>query len=337
MPFIADDKLRVFVLNVGQADTSVIITPKGKVVIIDAVDPDKLVDLLKQLGLPPKAENAVNKEEIDELIITHPHKDHYSASNRLLTAYNVSAVSLAPYWCESYEHKPQYLKIIDRIQKKDIPLHFVSGYNRICPDGTLDISDPYNPVLDKNLMYFELIGPSNRILENLEEAEELNPNHLSIMIRLTWKNFRMIFAADAQMENWSHFDMEGMLTHTCDILKAAHHGSCRGTQLERLERLDLGSVIVSSDPDVSHHLPDGIGAATFKMYKDTMKKLVALTSYTGTIGITVDGNGNEKIARYNDIPYPSKVDIDPVNETILDKDNNPTDWKEVLKKGIDRL
>ena len=33
MPFIADDKLRVFVLNVGQADTSVIITPKGKVVM----------------------------------------------------------------------------------------------------------------------------------------------------------------------------------------------------------------------------------------------------------------------------------------------------------------
>lgn len=105
----------------------------------------------------------------------------------------------------------------------------------------------------------------------------------------------MVFAADAQVENWSHFDREGVLSHSCDILKAAHHGSCRGTQLERLECLDPGFVIVSSDPESSHHLPDVIGAATFKKYEKSAKKPVALTSYTGTIKITVEKNGNRTL------------------------------------------
>ncbi|KAF5413239.1 MAG: hypothetical protein C5S38_06930 [Candidatus Methanophagaceae archaeon] len=58
MPFQADGKMRIFVLNVGQGDTSVIITPEGKVIIIDAVFPDKLIDLLSQLGIKPGNENS---------------------------------------------------------------------------------------------------------------------------------------------------------------------------------------------------------------------------------------------------------------------------------------
>jgi beta-lactamase superfamily II metal-dependent hydrolase len=336
MPFYADGKLRIFILNVGQADTSIIVTPKGKVIIIDAVAPDKLVNLLTQIGLPPSPENATNKEEIEELIITHPHRDHYNAANRILSAYKLSAINLAPYWCESCPGGPQYLNIINRAEKYNIPSHFVSGYNRICPDGTLNLSDPNNPILDKNLVFLELIGPSNCILEDLEQANELNPNHLSIMARLTWKKFRMVFAADAQMENWSHFDREGMLSQSCDILKAAHHGSCRGTQLERLERIDPGFVIVSSNPDSSHHLPDVIGAATFKKYEKTMKKPVALTSYTGTIKITIDNNGKKEIVHFNDKDYLKKVDLS-LNETNLDKDSNPTDWQTVLDNGLARI
>lgn len=111
MPFQADGKMRIFVLNVGQGDTSVIITPEGKVIIIDAVFPDKLIDLLGQLGIKPGNENSNDREEIDELIITHPHLDHFRATNRLLTAYNILSVNLAPYWFQSCVPYPQYLKM----------------------------------------------------------------------------------------------------------------------------------------------------------------------------------------------------------------------------------
>ena len=50
MPIVPSNDLRIFVLNVGQADTSVIITPQGKVLIIDAYRAAKLVNLLQGLG-----------------------------------------------------------------------------------------------------------------------------------------------------------------------------------------------------------------------------------------------------------------------------------------------
>ena len=55
-----------------------------------------------------------------------------------------------------------------------------------------------------------MLGPSNGVVKNLDEAKELNPNHLLVMTRLTFGDFVMVFAADAQMENWAHFDKGGI-------------------------------------------------------------------------------------------------------------------------------
>ncbi len=53
MPVDAQGRLHVFVLNVGQADASVVVTPGNEVVVIDAVKPDKLTRLLGDLGAMP--------------------------------------------------------------------------------------------------------------------------------------------------------------------------------------------------------------------------------------------------------------------------------------------
>ena len=72
-----DGNLHVYMLNVGQADTSVILSPLGKVIVIDATRPGKLLKLLDDLD---------NNNTIEHLIITHPHNDHYSGGNRLALA-----------------------------------------------------------------------------------------------------------------------------------------------------------------------------------------------------------------------------------------------------------
>ena len=41
--------LDIYLLNVGQADTSIIKTPAGNVIIIDAVRPKKVKDLLNRI------------------------------------------------------------------------------------------------------------------------------------------------------------------------------------------------------------------------------------------------------------------------------------------------
>ncbi|TFG72116.1 MAG: MBL fold metallo-hydrolase [Anaerolineales bacterium] len=262
--------LEIYILNVGQADTAVIRTPNNKLIVIDAVKPRKVKALLQ--ALQP------DRPKIKHLILTHPHWDHYAGVSSLLSTFPVERVTLAPFWY--LPGTSGYHQIINRIQEAEIPLNFLSGYDRFYPDGGT------YPAYE-NQPYVELLGPPNNTLADLYESQLLTPNHLCIITRVTYGAFSIVLAADAQMENWAHYDREGMLAQRCDVLKAAHHGSRNGIQWERLERLSPSLVVVSSDPEMGHHLPDVIGSVIFLEYDRETGKRVALTRDTGTIKLAV--------------------------------------------------
>ena len=93
MAVTADGNLHIYMLSVGQGDTSVIISPDGNVLIIDVIRPTKVLSLLNDLG---------NDNNIEHLVITHPHKDHFSGGNRLATEPNMTILkaTVAPFWHE---------------------------------------------------------------------------------------------------------------------------------------------------------------------------------------------------------------------------------------------
>lgn len=308
MPIDTSGNLWIFSLNVGQADTSVIVTPKGNVILIDAVKPGKLTNLLSQLGFQ-------EGEEISHLIITHPHYDHYSGVERLLNTYGIEAVTLSSVWRYA-EDKPGYNNIINEIDSKDIPLTFLSGYVQHYPDDS--------PLREANTPRIELLGPSNYLIEELEEAEKLETNHRSIIARLHWGGFMMIIAGDAQMENWAHFDREQLLNGSCSVLRTAHHGSANGTQFERLDRLEPEYVYVSSDPNGRDKLPDLIGCATFLRYSKKGKQpVIALTNDTGSIKTEVAPSGRYKVYFFSEGAYQN---VPIGSEQELTTATNPTDW-----------
>jgi competence protein ComEC len=276
--------LAIYLLNVGQADTSVIQTPGGNLVVIDAVSPKKLTNLLSQLR--PDG-------EIAQLIITHPHDDHYRGADSLLDKFHVQRVTLAPFWQEP--GPPGYHAIINRLSELQVPTRFLCGYERVYPDGGT------YPDFEESLI-LELLGPTNSTLDQLARSATLEPNHLSIITRLCYGKFSMVFAADAQMENWQHFDEEGLLEKKCTILRAAHHGSKRGSQWERIERLSPSLVIISSDPNGQHDLPDLVGSVIFFEFSKQDGQAAVLTDTTGTIKIEVSdpGTGKRTITAYGD-------------------------------------
>jgi competence protein ComEC len=278
--------LAIYLLNVGQADTSVIQTPGGNIIVIDAVSPKKLTDLLSQLR--PDG-------EIAQLIITHPHDDHYRGADGLLDKCHVQRATLAPFWQEP--GPTGYHAIINRLSELQVPTRFLSGYERLYPDG-----GNYPEYEDSLLL--ELLGPSNNTLDELARSNTLEPNHLSIISRLCYGRFTMVFAADAQMENWQHFDEEGLLEKKCTILRAAHHGSKRGSQWERIERLSPSLVVVSSDPNGEHDLPDLVGSVIFYEFSNQADQDAVLTYTSGTIRIEVSDpeTGQRTIIAYGDSP-----------------------------------
>lgn len=78
-------------VNVGQGDCSVIVSPAGNVVVIDVVRPTKVVNLLNDLGIDGT---------IEHLVLTHPHNDHFSGGNRLAQSFTIGEATLPPFWHE---------------------------------------------------------------------------------------------------------------------------------------------------------------------------------------------------------------------------------------------
>ena len=310
MPLDTNGKLWIFCVNVGQGDTTVIATPENNVIIIDAMRAAKVSRLLSDLGF-------TDQDEINHIVVSHPHSDHYSGVERLINTYqDTQALTLTSLWRYD-EDKPGYNSIINTAVQKGIPVTFLSGYTQVFPDES--------PVKDSSTPRLELLGPSNQFIENLHDAKELNTNHRSIIARLQWGGFRMVIAGDAQMETWSHFDSEQMLADSCSVLRTAHHGSANGTQFERVIRLDTKVVIVSSDPDGKDKLPDLIGRAIFLRYAERSNKpLVALTHDTGTIKIEVEPSGRYKVFNFGE---GKDQNIPLQNQELLTADPPPTNWK----------
>jgi competence protein ComEC len=317
MPLDTNGNLWIYCVNVGQGDTTVIATPKNKVVIIDAMKAAKVSRLLSDLGF-------TDQDVINHIVVSHPHSDHYSGVERLINTYqDTQALTLTSLW-RYEEDKPGYNSIINTAVKKGVPVTFLSGYNQVFPDES--------PVKDPTTLRLELLGPSNQFIEYLYDSKDLDTNHRSIIARLGWADFRMVIAGDAQMETWSHFDSEQMLADPCTVLRTAHHGSANGTQFERVSRLETKVVIVSSDPNGKDKLPDLIGRATFLRYAERFgKPLVALTRDTGTIKIEVAPSGSYKVFCYGE-DKGKNVPLQDVQE--LTPDNNPTKWKELTQAGL---
>ena len=307
----SNGKLIIYCLNVGQGDTTIIITPKNRVIIIDAVKAKKVVNFLEQIGFD-------DQQTIDHFIISHPHMDHYRAVAPLINKYGTNEIAFSSLRRYT-KNIPGYVGIINTAAEKKIPMSFLSGYNQLHPDDS--------PFLDPKTVRLELLGPSNQFIEDLHSSRTLEINHYSIIARLVWGKFRMVIAGDAQMENWAHFDREKMLEETCTVLRSAHHGSANGTQFERIDRLNPRVVIVSSDPKGKDELPDLIGCATMLRYhKKSSDPIVALTHSTGSIKIEVNDKGSRKVFSYGETAN-TNINVNQFKE--LKRSTDPTKWKDL--------
>ncbi|MEM6471179.1 MAG: hypothetical protein AAF802_16585 [Planctomycetota bacterium] len=229
-----------------------------------------------------------------------------------------------------------YRKLVGRLKNQDTNTTFLSGYGRWYPDGSMKpTGSGDDQEIDEDAPYVELFGAPTGMVRNMLDAKKFDPNHLSILTRISWReSFRMIIAADAQMENWAAFDTGRFLEDPCQVLRSAHHGSANGTQWERVNRLSPREVFVSSDPDGRNELPDLTGSAIFAKYDSGVDKMVCLTHDTGTIHLAVTSSGTRT---YRMCRESKSQNVDLVSAVSLIRTSNPTDWPRLLDKRVAAL
>lgn len=194
--------LKIYFIDVGQGDSSLIITPQRKNILIDGGGSSNSdFDVGKSTLIPYILDRGFTK--IDIVIISHFDQDHVGAILTLLQELRVGRV----YISKQAENSENYEKFLKIISEKNIKVYEVMAGNKIH--------------IEKNL-YLDILWPT----ENLISTNALNNN--AMVFNLHYKKFSMLFTGD--IEEASEKEILKLYSKNKDLLKAnilkvAHHGS----------------------------------------------------------------------------------------------------------------
>jgi competence protein ComEC len=259
-PFVTQGRLQIYALDVGQGDSELIITPEGKSVLIDAGTPqaaDEVVAALRKRDV----------RSLDLAVATHPHADHIGGMRSVIENFGVKN------FLDSGKKYPskEYQRMLEAIAEKGIK--FIEAKKGMKFD------------LDSGVTLEVLNPPGNKqwIMEVRRGGSVENAN--SVVLRLSYGNFSMLFTGDAETET-EDLMMKSGVPLRAQVLKVGHHGSRYATSAEFLEAVAPEAAIISVGAGNRYGHPaqqtlDRLQKAGVKVYR---------TDLNGDIAIVSDGN-----------------------------------------------
>lgn len=193
-----DGFLKVYFFDIGQGDAIFVEAPNGNQVLIDG-GPDNAV--LQKLGevVPFYDKN------IDLVVLSHPHLDHYGGLIEVLNRYDVS---------NTMEAK-------EKIVEKGLSTGFSVWQEAVKKEGANEIEILAGKEIDLgNEVKLRIIYP----LESFEGKSVSNPNNSSVVLMLDYKETEILLVGDIEKQAERNIILSGA-DLDADILKIAHHGS----------------------------------------------------------------------------------------------------------------
>ena len=265
--FIIKRELKIYFVDVGQGDSTFIVTPKNETILIDgggSLGTD--FDVGESTLLPYILDRGYKK--IDLMFVSHFDQDHIGGLFKILEELKVEKVCIS----KQEEDSENYQKFLNIVKEKNIQVLVVKIGDKI--------------VLDKNL-YFDILWPKDK------QIEENKLNNNAIVMKLNYNNFSMMFTGDiekkAEEEILETYKNSKILES--DILKVAHHGSKTSTTDEFLSRVKPKIALIGVGKDNMFNHPSN---TTIEKLENMGIKIYR-TDLNGEISIFVDNNGKVSI------------------------------------------
>ncbi len=262
----ATDPLRVIVMDVRQGDATLIITPKGKTMLIDAGQGGSkyapydaaratVIPVLRSLGV----------EKIDVMVCTHPHEDHVGGLPAVMEEFPVGVI-----YDSGFDHTASnYQKMLEMARDREIPVK-------------IPVTGDLIPLCDS--VTVQVLGPTLP----LNRRYDSNPNNHSVVVRVKYGDFSFLNSGDAEHE------LESLILSTgarlkSTVLNTGHHGSRTATGTEFFALVNPEVAVISAGKRNRFDHP----------HWDTMSRLrktgtrVMRTDYHGHIIFTSDGKTYE--------------------------------------------
>jgi competence protein ComEC len=233
---LGPQRLVITALDVGQGDSILVQAPGGATVLIDgggeAGQDTRGYDVGREVVLPALFARGVRK--LDVLVVTHPHDDHVGGLAAVVEQLPIGMVIDPQLPADS----PLYARLQERLAAKHVTVR------RATEGQQLDLGGG---------AYLEVLNPPTPRLEGTDA--EANDN--SMVLRLTWRGFSMLFAADVENAGATRLAALGPSLHST-MLKVPHHGSYGtvGTGFLRTVHPDLAVISVGARNRFGHPAPE---------------------------------------------------------------------------------
>ena len=264
--------LKITMLNVGQGDSFLIQTSTQNI-LIDTSDTDERSKLVSEL-------DKAGVNSLDKIILTHPHADHIGGIEKLLKDKKFTVKEVFDNGIASTSKL--YLNYMTLIKEKNVK------------HSTLKAGDSVN--FGGNVK-FEVLFPNKELVDEVNGGKKkTDPNNESIVGRLHYKNFTMMFTGDAELEVESAIwqdNKEKALKSS--ILKAGHHGSKTSSSENFVRVVNPEYVLISAGEPTTQRGGNTYGHPHVQPLEIYLKqgidsKNILWSWENGTVVIETDGN-----------------------------------------------
>ncbi|MCX7795700.1 MAG: MBL fold metallo-hydrolase [bacterium] len=237
--------VKIFVLDVGQGDS----------ILIKAFDRNVLIDAGQDKALSADKIGSFGVKKLNLVIATHPHSDHIGGMFEVIKRYDPEY-----YLDPGIPHTSKvYKTLLDLVEKKKLK------YMR--PNGqTIHLQSA-------ELYIFPLPSDVKSI------------NNGSVVSKLSYKDFGMLFLGDAEVEEQSFLIKVNSDKLRSKVIKISHHGSNTGTNQRLLDIVLPEIAIISVGKNNSYGHPH---SEVIELLKENNIKTYRTDRY-GTIIILSDG------------------------------------------------
>ena len=259
---VPQGKLRISVLDVGQAD-AILLQDAKQTIMIDVGDNKQDKTGRGGKAALVKALDKAGVTKINTVIVTHHHADHMGNIMYVRGKYGVKNIYDSGY--------------VNNTNQTSVKLHadLSAGQynNRVLKAGdTVKLGDGY---------YLEVLAPGSFFDKNLYK----NLNNTSLVMKLHYGQFTMLLTGDAEAGVEDALQKKYGSELQADVLKVGHHGSKTSSYWPFISKVKPKYALISCGPFEIYHHPNKNVVGSL----EHLGAKVLATIDHGTLTVTTDG------------------------------------------------
>ncbi len=205
-------------------DSTILTSPEGKVMVLDAGHPEAVHHVIKML-------DAMGVTKIDYLVASHPHIDHIGGFPELIKKYEIGALYTSKVTYDSSSYYRAYLKAAEE-----------KGLEHVY----LQEGDQFQ---FGEQVKVEIFGPGEEIIypERYPEGSTQFLNNHSLVMKFTFGESTLLFSGDLYTKGEGDVVRKYPEALKSDVHKINHHGIDTSSSKKWRDAVDMKIAVAMND------------------------------------------------------------------------------------------